>query len=369
MTTVVETTLTDLGRLTDLFASVKKQTITDVGHFTDVLTRSELSLLAITGHFTDALTSKDTTHPVLVDHLVGTDKLFERIRRDLAITGTFGTVLTDHRSSVLAITGHLTDVLTAKVTTHVTVNEHGTFSEKLLDSSGVDSNLVFATGTFGTTIAQFVRVRRDLALTGTFSDARTQFARVRAQLLLTGTFHDARQQTATVHAPVLADEMFGDAFVFSTPASAWSSSTDSWAMTRHEYVNMDSHASLEGRLFGATVSGVVAFAPSGLVTAWLESRLMDFGSAFLKAPSDMYVGYLSERPLTVTMTSTYSGDVEESFDYEMPERAAQTWVPGRVKLGRGLRSRYMRYRLANNDGGDFALDSVKFLMNDMTRQV
>jgi hypothetical protein len=68
------------------------------------------------------------------------------------------------------------------------------------------------------------------------------------------------------------------------------------------------------------------------------------------------------------MSATDIGE-EVAYDYVAPPRLAETFVPDRVGVGRGLRSRYFRYSILNDAGGYFSIDTAFFDADISDRRV
>lgn len=179
--------------------------------------------------------------------------------------------------------------------------------------------------------------------------------------------HPQLTALATLIAPTMFVETFvqasvtGDGATQLTAPSAWTANTDNWAMTRYAPFEMDSVASWGGKLYATNAWGLVELSgPTDRgadIVARADSHLTDFKDNRLKLPRAFYLGYRSEQPLTVTMSATDSGE-ETAYEYTAPPRLAETFVPDRVPVGRGLRSRYFRYSLLNEAGGFFSIDTA-----------
>lgn len=181
------------------------------------------------------------------------------------------------------------------------------------------------------------------------------------------TLHPQLDAAAVAEPPELFLETFvkarvvGEGAIQITGPNAWTANTDNWAMSRYAPFEMDSVASWGGKLYATGDWGLVELSGQddrGVdIFARLDSHLTDFKNNRLKLPRALYLGYKSEQPLTVTMSATDSGE-ETAYTYSAPTRLADTFVPDRVPVGRGLRSRYFRYSLQNESGGYFSIDTA-----------
>lgn len=286
---------------------------TDVGVFADIVSENGLILLADFGTLGDTLTPQTTGGRNLFDTLFATDELLDAKTALLADTGAFTDTLLDTRTAVAFLTdaGVATDELFAAALRWLDVADSGRFTAVL--------------------------------------------------------------SSVTTSQPVLQEEGFFEDFLILPYTDGWTANTDTMAASRYELPQLTGLASaFDKEVYAAGPQGVYRFSGAtdagNAISAFAEGQLNDLGSEQLKLARSLYLGYTSERPLTVRMTITYDGE-ETAYDYELPERVANNWVPGRFKLGRGLRSRYMRYRISNTDGGDFSIDSAVLDVDVSTRRV
>lgn len=105
------------------------------------------------------------------------------------------------------------------------------------------------------------------------------------------------------------------------------------------------------------------------IAASIASLMLDFDTSKLKRMSTAYVGYTSNGQLLLKIRSVDQGLFVEHW-YEGRNPAAQT-PPGqnRMKLGKGLRSRYWSFELVNIDGSDFELDKVELYPIVLQRRI
>jgi hypothetical protein len=181
-----------------------------------------------------------------------------------------------------------------------------------------------------------------------------------ATLTDAGTLADSLHPLLTAVAD-LAVEAFIAERVVAVGNNAWSANTDNWAMTRFNPYDLYSATAFRGKLYAAGDGGLYELDGADdagvAISAVVTGSMTDWGNAKLKLPRALYLGYTANQPLTVKITATNNG-YDEEFTYSAPPRVADTYVPDRVKLGRGLRSRYLRYVLQNESGGDFSIDTA-----------
>ena len=105
------------------------------------------------------------------------------------------------------------------------------------------------------------------------------------------------------------------------------------------------------------------------INANLTSLMLNFGTSKLKRMSTAYMGYTSSGRLLLKVRSVDQGLFVEHW-FEGRNVNAQT-PPGqnRMKLGKGMRSRYWSFELVNVDGADFELDSMELYPVVLDRRV
>jgi len=105
------------------------------------------------------------------------------------------------------------------------------------------------------------------------------------------------------------------------------------------------------------------------INAEITSLMLDFGTSKLKRMSTAYMGYTSDGQLLLRVRSVDQGQFVENW-YEGRNTGIQT-PPGqnRMKIGKGLRSRYWVFELVNIDGSDFELDKVELYPIVLQRRI
>jgi len=252
-----------------------------------------------------------------------------------------------------------------------------TVSRPVLYVSGTVGDVVFAykvedlqvTGVLSETLALYAVVRALLADSGVVGSEAVLQGGVYDIAISQGALSDALFADATLYA-LLTSAGFGWGTVLALGSAAWSANSDNWAGSRYEPFDFASVTSFRGELYATGPTGLVKVGAerdeAADIAARVTSNLTDFGEKRLKLPRAVYLGYTSNQALTVTMSATDDG-VETEYEYTAPPRVADTYVPDRIGLGRGLRSRYLRFTLANESGGDFSIDSA-FLDADVSER-
>jgi hypothetical protein len=182
-------------------------------------------------------------------------------------------------------------------------------------------------------------------------------------------FADSRTIAVTSTA-MLADASAMEDILLTTESSAWTANTDGWQMTRYDRLPAEgSLAELNGQLWMGSLTGLYKFdRAQPVVGARFTSVWSELENDRLKLPRSLYLGYTSEQPLTVKMWITRDG-TDVSYSYTMPAQLADSMLPGRLMLGRGLRSRYFKYEVENVAGGYFYIDTALIDADVSTRRI
>lgn len=154
---------------------------------------------------------------------------------------------------------------------------------------------------------------------------------------------------------------------------AWVCNTESRAFHTYRNFPFNSFFELGGHYYGATDEGIYLLEgedDAGVpIDAMVRTGLMDLGTGLLKRMEAMYLGYRStgQLLLKVVTTSDY-GEKTESW-YSLDPQPADAFREGRIKVGRGLKSLYWGFELANVDGSDFEIDTLSMLPMILERRI
>jgi len=103
------------------------------------------------------------------------------------------------------------------------------------------------------------------------------------------------------------------------------------------------------------------------ISAYFKLPRTDFGIENEKRLRSMYVGYEADGSLLVTITP--DEDTARSQDFTLAARiATQKQHSGRIPLRRDLRGRYFDFKIANVNGSDFSIDSIKLVITVLGRK-
>jgi hypothetical protein len=150
----------------------------------------------------------------------------------------------------------------------------------------------------------------------------------------------------------------------------WTASSDTFAMSRYERVPFNSIATINGKLYALSDDGLYllegANDQSLPIQSSITTGLTDIGSPEKKRVREIYLGYESPGTVDATVYATGTGS-EIAHAYTMEPRAAFDPTTSRIKVGRGLRSRYWRFKISSDD--DFKLSEVRVVVEPLSRKI
>lgn len=345
--------LLESGTLSEQYTAVAPEMLSDVGTLSELYSpratiRAELS---------DTGTLAVTLMPARAGL---TETLFD--------VGTLSERYSAARVAVLSDTGTLGVTLVPLRTVTETLSDVGTLSDQW---AGVREAVLADIGT----LADAWRIARSalLADAGTLSEAFQPVRHTSTVLLEQGTLaHEWLPRVTGI--AILSDEgLLSDTWLPPGAATdAWTANTDTWAMSRHEGLGVNSLADVAGVLFGANGTGLYAMnaaKDAGTnIDAWVMTGLDDFGSEQVKRLRMMYAAASADGGLTTSVRDVANGTVSwHTFPFEA--RPAAAMAPQRAKLARGMRSRYWQFKVGNVSGAAFTLDSLSIIADNGSRRV
>jgi len=103
------------------------------------------------------------------------------------------------------------------------------------------------------------------------------------------------------------------------------------------------------------------------ISGYFKLPRTDFGIENEKRLRSMYVGYETDGSLLITITP--DEDTTRSQDFTLTGRIdTQKQHSGRIALRRDLRGRYFDFKIANVNGSDFSIDSIKIVITVLGRK-
>lgn len=94
------------------------------------------------------------------------------------------------------------------------------------------------------------------------------------------------------------------------------------------------------------------------IHARVRTGLMDFNTSLLKRVLNSYIGYTTDGRLVMKVTTSDGGRKIERW-FGLNPRTADSPVDGRFDVAKGIVGLYYGFELANLDGADFELDTIK----------
>lgn len=154
--------------------------------------------------------------------------------------------------------------------------------------------------------------------------------------------------------------------------TGWTCNTDTFAMSQYDPFAYRDPVVIDGVLYAIGDNGLVAFDGDDdegkAFDTLIRWGLQDFGAEQLKRPSYAYVGYQSGAPMIMRVGHVSAG-TEQTLEYSLPARIAVDAVPGRFRLGRGIRSRYYRFSFEGAPGAPFTLHAMNVNLDTTSRRI
>ena len=126
--------------------------------------------------------------------------------------------------------------------------------------------------------------------------------------------------------------------------SAWTSNTETWAMSRYEGLPVNRLTVINGVVYGESDDGVYRMDISDTtVNANVTTGKVDFGDSLVH-PSAAYLEYETDGNINMQVVTTQSGQAT-GYRYLLPRETAKKLTNGRILFGRGLRGRHFTFVL------------------------
>jgi len=104
------------------------------------------------------------------------------------------------------------------------------------------------------------------------------------------------------------------------------------------------------------------------ISASIMTMMTDFNSTKMKRVPTAYVGYTADGKMVLRVRAVSGGELREHW-FTATHRTADAPREQVIKLGRGIRSRYWQFELANVDGADFEIDKLELYPVFLNRRV
>lgn len=154
---------------------------------------------------------------------------------------------------------------------------------------------------------------------------------------------------------------------------AWVCHTEHRAFTSYRNFPFNSFCELDGHYYGATDTGIYLLEGEDdagtLIDARIRGGLTDLGTGKMKRQEAMYVGYRADGKLLLKVVTTSETGAKAEAWYSLAAQPAEAMREGRIKIGRGLKSVFWGFEIANIDGAEFELDSISWLPMVLDRRI
>lgn len=152
-----------------------------------------------------------------------------------------------------------------------------------------------------------------------------------------------------------------------TDQDTWVWHADAAGSTMYRSYPFNSFAVIDGKHYGASADGLFllegdtdAGAP---IHASIDLGELDFGTAELKTIAECYLGVSAKGNLFLKIIAEGREFIYKTRSFS--ERMQQQ----RITPGKGLKTNYVTAQFFNEDGADFEIDSVRFIVADLSRRI
>jgi hypothetical protein len=150
--------------------------------------------------------------------------------------------------------------------------------------------------------------------------------------------------------------------------------TETWAVniattgsTRYDRYGFNSYALIGGHYYGAKGDGITLLEGEtdngAQVHANIDFGLLDFGNQQKVTVEECFVGMSGKGNLFLKLTAN-----GKSYTYKT-QNFTDKLQQQRIKPGKGLRTNYVQLELYNEQGADFEIDTVRFMVVDLSRKL
>lgn len=144
------------------------------------------------------------------------------------------------------------------------------------------------------------------------------------------------------------------------------------AITEFTNYNFNSLATFNKKMYGANEAGVFEMIGDSDNGTPINARLKTFFSRIAEGKharaESAYLGYKSNGALQLKVIVSDQG-IKKAYVYDLVAQPATTLRPGRIKIGRGIKSVYFAFDLSNTLGADFDLDVLEIRPLALSRRI
>ncbi|MDP9895384.1 hypothetical protein J2W32_004482 [Variovorax boronicumulans] len=152
-----------------------------------------------------------------------------------------------------------------------------------------------------------------------------------------------------------------------TDLDTWVWHADAGGSTMYRGYPFNSFAVIDGKHYGASADGLFLLEgddDAGVpIHASIDLGQLDFGTAELKTVAECYLGMSAKGNLFLKVIAEGREFIYKtrSFSEQMQQQ--------RITPGKGLKTNYVTAQFFNEDGADFEIDSVRFVVADLSRRI
>ncbi len=356
----------DASQFGDVAAFVVAAVLVSGVAVTDVVTQAAASMVTDSVSATDAVQAPVSVSSLVLDEAAAVDAMLFSMRNDVIDAAALSDALAAVISQAMVDASVVGFAVAAPVMARNDVADVAGLSDTaaqcmvslVLDAVALaDANVE-------------VRIVADFPVDGVTVSAAITQANLTSQLVVDASTGSVAVADELVAVNVVTVETFVADEMSVPGGAAWTALLETWGMSRYDRMPYNSIAEADGRLF---VAGGGLFALEGgtddgaQIAARIQTAIRDMGQ--LARPRYCYAGYTSNGNVAITITGAEDG-TPESYTIPFPVRSSVDWpTPNRVKLGRGLRSRYYRFGFENQAGADFVLNDLRIILDEAARRV
>lgn len=352
-------TYTDIALVSDTLLSITTQSLTDVVNATDVITSDAGPTLHDTVNASESFAQTWTANISTGKWKYAGESFDFSLSEALTDVVNATDTQTFFRYNNLHDTGYVSNVLTPS----------GTMSNTLTSAVNASDSQVIGLGEAITDAANasdtqtlLVEPGQLFTDTATATDVLVESVAWYATLIdQVGASNQLIFGASVLHNTLTSTVSANDViWAADLAAIAWVLNTETSGLSTYDNFEFSSLAWHDGVLYGVSPAGLFSLTGDDdqgrNIAANVKTGFLDLGSEQTKRISDLYVGYTGGE-LECDIES-YDGP-QEVYTYQLEERDANAPRNNRMKVGKGLSSRYWRFDLKNINGADFQLYNIE----------
>lgn len=188
------------------------------------------------------------------------------------------------------------------------------------------------------------------------------------ELTITSTGGPNITATAAIDLP----SMIVEAIAFNVPSSvfrAWVSNMRTGVLSEYNNFGFNSFTEFDGVVLGANGNGLYSLGTQGTddgteIDSVFRTGISGFDTSYLKRIPRLYLGYRSDGNMIFRTITTHDGP----RSYRVPANGNTSHHQRRVPIGRGPKSTYWQFEVANENGSDFSINSMLFYPQVLKRR-